>query len=179
MKEVKEGNRVGIINSGKIWPYAISLAILTFFGAIVFSISFILAKTPVEKSETYMMGYNHADLQANELIQAKIDFDKKYKISYIPELLSQKSTVLKYKVISLDGRVINDAKLLVRITRPDKQKYNQELRDPSIVNGVYTFKSVTLEKPGRWNVMAKVTVGDEEKFYNVKADTRTKEFKEY
>lgn len=176
---MKEGKKMGITSNGKIWPYAISAAILIFFGAIVFSVTFIIKETPVEKSETYMMGYNHADIQANELIQARIDFNKKYKITYVTELLTQESTVLKYKVTALDGSDINDAKFLVRITRPDNQKHNQELRDPSIKNGVYTFKSVTLEKPGRWNVMAKVTIANEERFYNVKTDTRAKEFKEY
>ncbi len=170
---------MGIISSGKIWPYAISGAILTFFGAIVFSITIIVKEAPVEKSDTYMMDYNYADLQANELIEQEIAFNKKYKISYITESLTQTNTVLKYKVTDLNDIVINNAKILAVITRPDNHKNDQELTNPSIDNGIYTFNSVTLNKPGRWNVIAKVSIGDNERFYSVKADTRAKEAFEY
>lgn len=170
---------MGIISSGKIWPYAISIAILTFFGAIVFSVSFIVKTAPVEKSKTYMMGYNYADLQANELIQARIDFNKKYKVSYITDTLTQESAVLKYKVTDIDGLAVNNAKILSIITRPNHHNNNQELTNPSVENGIYTFSSVTLAQPGRWDIMAKITIGEEERFYNVKADTRAKEAFEY
>lgn len=170
---------MGIVSSGKIWPYAISLAILTFFGAIVFSITFIVTKTPVEKSETNMMGYDHADLQANDLIQAEINFKKKYTVVYITDTLSQEKTVIKYKVTDINGLAIDNANIVARITRPDNHANNQELTLSKGINGVYTSETVTLAKPGRWNVMAKVIVSDEQRFYNVHADTRMKEAFEY
>lgn len=170
---------MGIISSGKIWPYAISIAILTFFGAIVFSITLILKKAPVQKSDSYMMGYHHADLQANEIIQARIDFNEKYKISYQTEFLAQEGATIKYKVTDIDGNSIDDAKINIVVTRPDNHQYKQELVNPSIDDGVYSFSNFTLAKPGRWDIMAKVHVGEEERYYNIKADTRYKEFKEY
>jgi nitrogen fixation protein FixH len=170
---------VGIISSGKIWPIAISVAILTFFGAIVFSISLILDKAPVQRSDSYMMGYHHVDLKANELIQAKIDFDKKYKISYETDFLAQEGSTIKYKITDVAGEPVDDAELTVVITRPDVHKYKQELKNTNVDNGVYSFSDFTLEKPGRWDIMAKVSIGEHERFYNVKADTRAKEALEY
>jgi len=174
-----QGKTVGIISSGKLWPYAISIAILTFFGAIVFSITYIVKTAPVQKSDTYMMGYHHADLGANEIIQARIDFNKQYKIAYITESLAQEGSTLKYKVTDLDGNSVDNATIIVVITRPEHHRYDQELINPSIENGVYSFSNFTLAQPGRWDIMAKVQVGELQRFYNLKADTRAKEAFEY
>lgn len=167
-----------LLESGKIWPYAISIAIFAVFLAAIATV--VIANTlPVEKSDTYMMGYHQADAKANEIIKARIAFDEKYKIEYVTDGLSQESSVLKYKVTNLSGDVVNDAKIMAIITRPNNHKNDQELHNPSVENGVYTFNAVTLPIAGRWDVMAKVTVGDLERFYNVKADTREKEVYEY
>ena len=167
------------MSNGKIWPYVISIAILTFFGAIVFSVTYIVKTAPVEKSHAFMMDYDNADLAANEIIQNSIDFNKKYKVSYITEVLSQESTILKYKITDIKGKAINTAKLVALITRPNHHKHNQELINPKIENGIYTFNSVMLAEPGRWNIMTKITIGENKRFYNVKADTRAKEAFEY
>ncbi len=169
---------MGIISSGKIWPYAISISIMMVFGFCVATIV-ITQQMPVEKSDAYMMDYNYADVQANELIEQQIAFDKKYKVSYVTEVLTQESTVLKYKITDINDNFVNNAKILAIITRPNNHKNDQELINPSIDNGIYTFKSVTLVEPGRWNVIARVSIGEDERFYSVKADTRAKEAFEY
>ena len=107
------------------------------------------------------------------------DFNKKYKISYETESLAQEGSTIKYKVTDLAGKPIDNANLKVIVTRPDVHKYKQELKEPTIENGTYSFSGFTLEKPGRWDIMAKVNIGDNERYYNVKADTRAKEAFEY
>lgn len=165
-------------SSGKIWPYALGIAILGFFGAIVFSITFIVKEAPVQVSAD-MMNYHEADTNANQLIEAEIAFNKKYKIAYITEGLSQESSIVKYRISDLENNPVSDAIIKVIITRPDNNNYTQELMNPSVANGIYTFSSVTLAQAGRWNVMAKVDVGELTRYYNVKADTRAKEAFEY
>jgi nitrogen fixation protein FixH len=139
----------------------------------------ITQQRPVEKSDTYMMDYNYADMQANQLIQAEIDFNRKYKIAYVTEFLAQENATIKYQVTDLDGNMVNDAKIKMVITRPNNHKHDQEFNNPSVENGVYSFSNFTLAQAGRWDIMAKVTVGEVERFYNVKADTRAKEAFEY
>ena len=164
--------------SGKVWPYAISISIFAVFGACVATV--IVANTlPVEKSDTYMMGYHQADAKANELINARIDFDKKYKIQYITDSLNLNSSTLKYKVTTLSGDAVNNALVNVVVTRPNNHKNDQELSSPEISDGVYTFSEISLPIAGRWDIMAKVKVDDLQRFYNVKADTRAKETYEY
>ncbi|PHQ65937.1 MAG: hypothetical protein COB99_01130 [Sulfurimonas sp.] len=165
-------------SKGLIWPYAIGTSIVLVFGACVATV--IIANTlPVEKSDTYMMGYHEADAMANELIKARIAFDKKYRVAYLTDSLSLESSVIKYKVTDLNSQAVDNAKLEVIVTRPNNHKHDQTLKSSTYENGVYTFPSIKLPVEGRWDIMAKVSVGDLQRFYNVKADTRTKGAYEY
>lgn len=166
------------LSNGRIWPYAIGISIILVFGACVATVM-VAMKLPVEKSDTYMMGYHEADASANELIKARIIFDKNYKIEYISDKLSLENSVIKYRVSDLNSNPIDNASLKVVVTRPNNHKHDQELINPTVENGVYTFSTIKLSLEGRWDVMAKVNVGELQRFYNVKADTRAKEAFEY
>lgn len=165
-------------NKGRIWPYGIGVSIILVFGACVATIV-VTNKLPVQNSDTYMMGYHEADDKANELIEARIEFNKKYKIEYITDGLSTKGSVIKYKVTDIKSNPVNDATIKIVITRPNIHKYDQELKNPSIKDGIYTFDKTILEKEGRWDIMAKINIADSHRFFNVKADTRQKEAYEY
>lgn len=165
-------------SNGRIWPYAIGASILFIFGACVATI-IVTSKMPVEKSDTYMMDYHEADASANEIIEAQIAFDKKYKIEYKTDSLSLEKTEIKYNITDRDGNAVDNATLKVVVTRPNNHKHDQELLNPSVSDGVYSFASITLPEPGRWDIMAKVSIGNEQRFYNLKADTRAKEVFEY
>ena len=166
------------LSNGRIWPYAISISIILVFGACVATI-IVANKLPVEKSDTYMMGYHQADANANELIKARIAFNKQYKIEYLTDGLSLDSSIIKYRVTDLNSNPISNAKIKVIVTRPNNHKHDQELTNPKFENGVYIFSTITLPVEGRWDIMAKVNVGELQRFYNVKADTRAKEAFEY
>ena len=165
-------------SNGMIWPYAISASIILIFGACVATIV-VANKLPVEKSDTYMMGYHEADANANELINARIAFDKKYKVKYITDGIALDNSIIKYRVTDLDSKPINNADIKVVVTRPNNHKNDQELIKPSVDNGVYTFESIKLAQEGRWDIMAKINVGELQRYYNIKADTRKKEALEY
>ena len=161
-----------------IWPYAIGTSIVVIFGACMATIV-VASKLPVEKSHTYMMGYHEADAKANELINARIEFDKKYKIQYVTDGLSLDKSVIKYRVNDLNSQSVENAKIEVIVTRPNNHKHNQNLISPTYKDGVYSFSSIELPLEGRWDVMARVSVGNVQRYYNVKADTRAKEAYEY
>jgi len=95
-------------NKALIWTYAIGTSIVLVFGACVATV-IIANQLPVEKSDTYMMGYHEADAKANELIKARIEFDKKYKGSCITDGVSLDSSVTKYKVSDLKSQTIDNA----------------------------------------------------------------------
>lgn len=167
-----------LLKSGKIWPYVLGISITFVFAAGIATIV-ISATLPVEKSDAFMMGYHEADAKANELIKNRIAFDKEYTISYVSEPIDEKNTVLKYKVETLDGKVVNNASLKAILTRPNSRKFDISLENPKVKDGVYTFNSVKLPLVGRWNAMVKVEIDGKSRFLNIHADTRKKEVKEF
>lgn len=167
-----------LLESGKIWPYAIGGSILFIFSACMATI-YVATTLPVEKSDTYMMQYQVADAKANDLIKAKIAFDKEYKIEYINNGINVDNTTLQYKISDLSGNGIDNAEIKLIITRPNNHKNNQEFFSKDAKDGVYTFSGITLPIEGRWNIMVKVNVDELQSFYSLKADTRSKEVFEY
>jgi hypothetical protein len=160
-----------------VWPYAIGISIALVFSFCVATIV-VTAKAPVQESDIYMAKYQDADSRANEIIQARILFDKLYNIEYLSDV-NVDSTVVKYKITDKNMKPVNDAAIKVILTRADLNKDDIELTAPKVENGIYTFNTVKLPKAGRWNVMAKINIADNERFYNLKADTRKKEVSEY
>jgi len=158
-------------SSGRVWPYAIAIAITLVFGFCVTTI-FVTESTNVQESDAYMTHYQDADMNANKLIHQRMLFDKKYTIKYITENISAETSSVEYKVTDKDGNLVNNARVKIAISRPETSTLNQELDAPSIKNGVYSFNKVKFPKAGVWNIIAKVTIGDYSRFYNIKADTR-------
>jgi len=165
-------------SDGRIWPYAIGGAITLVFGFCVATIV-VTAKADIQKSNRYMTYYQDADAQANEFIEAKIKFDRKYKVSYINNGLSQDGTTLSYKVTDLKNNPVKDAKLLVSVSRPETHELDKTLDKFTQKDGVYTFSGLKLEKAGKWNFIAKIMIGDNYRFLNIKADTRDKKYSEF
>ena len=164
--------------SGKIWPWAISLSILIIIGAAVLTVIKAL-ENPVEESEIYMRYYQDTMKNMNDIIEAQIAFDKKYKLTFETKQISTQATVIVYKVTTINGDPIDSADIKVRITTPYDHNSDVDLVSPSIKDGVYTFKTITLPKEGRWDIMAYVKVDKFYRYYNLKADTRYPQTTEY
>lgn len=164
--------------SGKIWPWAIVIAIFLVIGAGALTITKAV-ENPVEESEIYMRYYQHTMKDMNKIIKAQIAFDKKYKISFITKQIATDATTLKYKITTVNGDPVNGAKLMVRLTTPYDHSSDRDLTSLSVKDGIYTFETIKLPKEGRWNIMAKVEIGDLSRYYNLKADTRYPQTTEY
>lgn len=158
-------------SEGRAWPYAIVLSILFIIGASVMTVVVAL-ENPVEMSDSNMQDYHHYDANANTFIEARIAFDKKYNISYASDKLNKDHAVVVYKLTDKEGKEVNDAKINIVLTRPDNRDSDIELNTPSVAAGLYTFDVGLLPLTGRWNIMANVVVGDNQRYYNLKADTR-------
>jgi len=165
-------------NSANIWPYAIGISIALVFSFCVTTIV-VTGKADIQKSNAYMTYYQEADAKANEFIKAKISFDKKYKVSYINNGLSQDGTNLSYKITDLKGNPVENAKILVSVSRPETHQFDKTLDKYMQKDGIYTFNNIKLEKAGKWNFIAKVIIGNDYRFLNIKADTRNKKYSEF
>lgn len=158
-------------NAGKKWPWIIAISTIIVIGFAIATIK-VAINNPVEMSEYGMQNYHEYDNNVNDIINAKIEFDKKYSITFLTPQISDKQTVITYAIKDTSGKAIEDANISVVLTRPDTTKLDITLDRPVIENGVYTFEAIDLPKAGRWDIMAKIVLGENQRYYNLKADTR-------
>ena len=158
-------------SNGKMWPYGIALSIVAVFGFCVATIV-VTQKANIQESDAYMTHYQDADANANELIKSTIAFNQKYKIEYVSQSIGEAEALIQYKVTDLNSNPIDGAKIIVATSRPETSDFNQKLENPKVENGVYTFSGAKFAKGGVWNIIAKVEVGKNSRYYNIKADTR-------
>jgi len=159
------------MSNGRIWPYAIGIAITLVFSFCVATI-FITGSSAIQESDAYMIKYQEADLNANDFIKKRMAFDKLYTIEYVTKKISGESPVISYKVSTKDGLALNSAKIKIAISRPETDEFDKTLEHPSVDNGIYSFTLEEFPKKGVWNIIAKVSVDDKERFLNIKTDTR-------
>lgn len=158
-------------DTGKKWPWIIALSIVAVIGLCVGTVN-VAINNPVEMSEYGMQSYHTYDDNVNDIINAKIAFDKNYTIAFLTPQIVEKGTVISYKITDKSNASVNNAKVDVVLTRPDTTKLDLNLTAPTVSNGVYAFSPVNLPKVGRWDILAKVSIGDKQRYYNLKADTR-------
>ncbi len=142
------------------WPHAILLSILGVGGLCVWTVN-IAVNNPVEMDSFYFDSYQDVELNYNDIIHKQEAFDKQYSV-IIPKnnLKMGEENQLVFKIESLathDG--VSDANLTVVVTRPDTSRFDKKPKLLSSENGVYTFEPFMVEKPGRWQIMSKATIG--------------------
>ena len=165
-------------SSGRIWPYSIGASIILVFGFCVATVV-VTSNANIQESNAYMTYYQDADTNANDLINNRIAFDKKYKINYVPAKLHDSESVVGYKVTDLNSKTVNNAKLTILVSRPETHEFDQKLSDAKLNDGVYSFSNVKFPRQGVWDIIVKVEVEKLSRFYNVKVDTRNTNYSEY
>lgn len=161
------------------WPYGIALSFVLVIALIIGTI-IVASDNKVENSDLYMQNYHKADANANEILMAQIAFNKKYTIAYLTKKLDMQESVISYRLQDKLGNPVTDASIEVIITRPNSHAYDMTLKEPTVsVDGIYEFAATSLPVEGRWDIMAKITVGENYRYYNLKADTRYSETYEY
>ena len=173
---IEEGIEMSKFSNGKIWPYAIGLAITGVFALGVGTIM-VTSKADIQPSDSYMTYYQDADKRANEFIVARVAFDKKYNVEYVNNGIKQPKSDVSFKVTDKNGNVVKDAKVVISVSRPETEIFNKKYDRAELKDGVYTFRDVEFQKAGKWNIIAHISVGKENRFLNIKVDTRNNKVK--
>lgn len=166
------------ISNGRIWPYAIGISITMVFGFCVATIM-VTQTANIQESDAFMTYYQEADANANELIEAKIAFDKKYNIEYFVEYQENNAIELKYKITDKMNQSVENAKIVLAASRPETDLYNKKIDNPKSKEGLYSFDNLAFEKRGVWNIIAKIKIDNESRFFNIKTNTHTQESFEF
>ncbi len=164
---------MSIIKSGKLWPFAIGLAIAGVFGLGVWTIM-ETSKADIQASDDYMTNYQNVDANANKLITERIAFDKDYRLKYVTEQIKENGCDVKYALTTKDGNAVEGAKMLLEISRPEVETYTKKFENPKFEENVYVFHDIKFPKTGVWNLLLKVDVNGKSRFYAIKTDTRIK-----
>jgi len=185
----------------KIQKYQLWLAFFFFIFGITFAMIIWTVKsavnTPVYEDKSFMTSYQDVDENYNQMVIANAKFNNKYNtevnvngrkvgmelsdLRYGQRSLEKKSTNQKMLVLG-DNEIaftivdkksnapVTDAKIEFQITRPIQDKYDINLDNFKFVNNSYIVKA-KIEKVGNWNIIARVTVGDDIGYLYIKTNT--------
>lgn len=134
---------------------------------------------PVQQENEFMLSYQMADMNINEIIAHKKAFDAAYKINLVhsqtmvmtdnvnsnrPQPDSVKLTegdnTFDYQIVTKEGDDVSDANVTFLLTRPHTRTEDMTLNNLPYIDGLYRAKMVTITKPGRYTLQLKVQVGD-------------------
>ena len=134
---------------------------------------------PVQESNDYMLKYQQADINMNEILQRKAQFDKNYNIQIVnvkSEILelenakrarNEKVIILQkginsfsYIVSNKENSIQNDANVSFLLTRPHRVQEDQMIPTVLSKNGKYTLENININKAGRYTLQLRVKIGE-------------------
>jgi len=147
------------------WPHAIVvvLCFMVFACAMVVKIAM---DNPVQMDSFYLEKYQQVDENINEILTKQKEFEENFTLSYGTKKFTMgKDNSFKMSIKNLkDQSVVENAEITLVISRPDSNEFNQEFRLQKATNGVFVFDGIKTEKPGRWQILTKIKIGDMSSF---------------
>jgi hypothetical protein len=186
----------------KIQKYHFWLAFFFFVFGITFAMIIWTVKsavaTPVYEDKSFMTSYHDVDDNYNKMVTANSRFNQKYKtevtinskkvgmelsdLRYGQRSLAKRSTNQNILIegenslsISIRNREnntsITQAKIAFQITRPIQDKFDINLDNFKLDGSIYTT-TAKIEKAGNWNIIGKITIGDDIGYLYIKTNTK-------
>jgi len=165
-------------NEKTYWPHMI-LGFLTIGLTLGYWTVKSASSMPVQESNQYMLKYQVADMNINEIMARKIAFDKVYRIDILnvetmvmtdnvnsnrpqpnPVKLSEGMNAFSYEVTTGDGTSVENAKVTFLLTQPHSRKQDQLIENIPYVEGKYEVSDINITKAGRYTLQLRAEVGD-------------------
>lgn len=142
------------------WPHTIIGMILATVVACGWTIK-IAMSNPVEMDTFYMEKYQKVDQNINEIMELQEKFNAKFDLHYSTESFVIGKNSFSIKLLDkANGKEIENAKVTLLLSRPETNKDNKEMQPSKIENGNYIFDSIETLKPGRWQILTKIEIGE-------------------
>lgn len=141
------------------WPHAVIGMIVGCIVACGWTIKIAL-DNPVEMDTFYMEKYQKVDQNINEIMELQDKFNAKFNLSYSTEKFEIGQNSMTLKLMDKNGQAISNADVTIMLSRPDTNKENKQLRATHVENGNYTFGPFEINKPGRWQILSKIEIGE-------------------
>ena len=143
---------------------------------------------PVQESNQFMLKYQMADMNINQIMERKKAFDKAYNIQMVdaetmvmtdnvnsnrpqfnPVKLSQGINTFTYEVVAKDGTKVSDANVTFLLTQPHSRKEDKLFTNVPYKDGKYQIRDVEITKAGRYTLQLRAEVGDKIGYSEVSA----------
>jgi hypothetical protein len=161
-----------------MWPHMI-----LGFLALGITLSYWTVKSassmPVQESNNFMLKYQVADMNINEIIERKQAFDKHYTINIKDvETMEMKDNIhskrkevdnvklvqglnaFNYTIEAKDGTSIKEANVTFLLTQPHSVKEDKLVENIPFVNGKFHVSDINISKPGRYTLQLRAKVGE-------------------
>lgn len=148
------------------WPHAIIISIILIIIACIWTI-IIALDNPVEMDSYYLEKYQQVDRNINDIIKKQKEFFSKYDIVFDTKKLNlDKPSEIIFSIIDKQtNKPLQKAEIIMLLTRPDSNKFNQEFKTKNTKNGKFIFENIVVNKPGRWQFKTKIKNGNFEGFH--------------
>lgn len=120
----------------------------------------IAMDNPVEMDTFYMAKYQQVDHSINTILELQEKFNAKFDLAYSTEKFVMGQNSITIRLSDKNGQPVNDANVMMMLSRPDSNKENKEMKPSLVENGNYTFGPFEITKPGRWQILSKIDVGE-------------------
>lgn len=166
-------------NQNRFW-FLFVMSILGFGISMVIWTVKQASSVPVHESNNYMLKYQMADMNINEIMELEEKFNAKYIIDMdggellelevdaqntnakraqtTPIKLSAGSNSFSYSVLTHDVRRVEDANVTFQLTRPHSRNYDHLEENVQYIDGYYTTKAIKLTNKGRYTLVLKVEI---------------------
>ncbi len=141
------------------YPHAVVGMILGMVVACGWMIK-IATDNPVEMDTYYMEKYQKVDHTINEILELQEKFNTQFNLDYSTEKFSIGSNSVTLTLTDKSGAPINNATVIMMLSRPDTNKENKTFKATQVENGRYTFGPFEINRPGRWQILSKIEVGE-------------------
>jgi hypothetical protein len=134
---------------------------------------------PVNESNEYMLKYQVADMNINEIIKSKALFDQSYTIALIDVkkamyklenakrakaessiVLTQGKNNFNYLVTTKDAKVVSNANVTFLLTRPHSVKEDIYVENIPFAEGKFHVSDINITKAGRYTLQLRVKIGE-------------------
>lgn len=141
------------------WPHSIIAMIIACVIACGWTIK-IAFDNPVEMDTFYMEKYQQVDQNINEILELQAAFNAQFDLGYSSEkfVLGENSIVLTLR--DKQGNAVENATVTLMLSRPETNQDNKKMNVAQAQKGQYTFGPFEINKPGRWQILSKIEVGD-------------------
>lgn len=143
---------------------------------------------PVQETNDYMMKYQEADININDIIKSKQAFDKAYditltgvekmvvtdnvhsnRVQHDAVKLHVGQNNFAYRITTKDGSIVNDANVSFLLTRPHTTVDDQMIEIVSLHGDSYTTPDVNISKPGRYTLQLRAVIDNKTGYSQVEA----------